>query len=345
MDMLIFENTHLLFLFLVIPVIVILFLIARFKRNTVIKKLGARKTILRLMPLISFKRPWIKMFLILSALSMIIIAAINPKVGSRMEEVKKEGIDIVIVLDVSRSMLAEDIRPNRLERSKAAVSRLIDNLEQDRIGIVAFAGNAVTKVPLTSDYSAAKMLLRTIGVHSVSVQGTAIGSAIERAMLSFKDENNKTKVIIVISDGESHLDDPVEAAKNAADNDIIIHTIGIGTKDGAPIPIYENNRMRGFLRDSEGNTVITRYDENTLRSIANAANGVFQHGAGADMGLNNILDEIRKLDKQEYEVVVFADYESRYHYFVALALLILLLELLIFERKNKWVDKINIFKE
>ena len=345
MDILIFENRIYFYLFFIIPVVVLLFSIALYYRKRALKSFGDEKVVMKLIPLFSYRRPYVKLGLIILALSLLIIAAVNPKIGSRMEEAKREGVDIVVAIDVSRSMLAEDIRPNRIERAKAAVSRLINNLGQDRIGVVAFAGNAVTQVPLTSDHSAARMLLRTIGTHSVSTQGTAIGSAISRAMLSFQDEDSNSKTIIIISDGESHMDEPVETARLAAAEGITIHTIGIGTPEGAPIPIYENNRMTGFLRDRDGNTVISRYDEQALRAIAEVTGGRFQHGAGADMGLNTILDEIRGMEKAEFESKVFADYESRYHYFVALTLLILLLELLIFERKNKWIDKINFFKE
>jgi Ca-activated chloride channel homolog len=344
MEMLIFENSRFFYLFLIVPAIIVLFIVARFFQKKAFDNFGDSAVISKLIPMQSLRRPWIKMILMVFAFSMLIIAAVNPKIGSRMEEVKREGVDIVVAIDVSRSMLSEDIKPNRLERAKAAVSRLIDNLGNDRIGIVAFAGNAVTQVPITSDHSAAKMILRTISMHTVSTQGTAIGAAIERAMASFLDRELKNKTIIIISDGENHLDDPIEISKKAAEQGIVIHTIGIGTPEGGPIPVYQNKRLMGFLKDNEGNTVISRYDEQTLKSIASTTGGVFMHGVGADMGLNSVLKEIKSLEKEEYESTIFADYESRFHYFVALALIFLLLELVILERKNKWIDKIKIFK-
>ncbi len=343
MEMLIFENPKFFYLFLLIPFLVGIFLLARHYNRIALINFGDNAIIKNLMPMVSSRRPLLKMSLMIFAICMLIIALVNPKIGSKMEEVKREGVDIVVAIDVSRSMLAEDIKPNRIDRAKAAVSRLIDNLGNDRIGVVAFAGNAVTQVPITSDHSAAKMILRTLNINTVTAQGTSIGGAIERSMASFLDRELKNKTIIIISDGENHLDDPIEVAKKAANENIIIHTIGIGTPEGAPIPIYQNNRLSGFLKDTEGNTVISRYDAKTLQDIASTTGGVFKHGMGADMGLNSILDEIKSLEKEEYETTIFADYESRFHYFFALALFFLLLELVIFERKNKWIDKIKVF--
>ncbi len=341
--MLVFENPQYFWLFLLLPALLILFLLGRYMSKRNLGKFGNIKVVKSLIPLLSGYRPWVKHVLLLFALYFIIMALVNPKVGSRMEEATREGIDIVVALDVSRSMLAEDIRPNRLERSKMAVSRLIDKTGNDRIGIVAFAGSAVTQVPLTIDKHAAKMILRTINTNSVSVQGTAIGSAIERAARSFSDNDTASRVVIIISDGEDHADDPVAAAKVAAGEGITIHTIGVGTPEGAPVPMYQNGELTGFLRDDKGNTVISKYDEETLKSIANAAGGIFARGTGADLGIDKILEHIREMEKETYEEIVFAEYESRYHYFVALALLFLILELLIFERKNKYLEKFKIF--
>lgn len=343
MEILRFENPQFFFLLALIPLLLVLFWLSWHFRRRALKRFGQEKVVRSLMPWRSVRRPWIKFVLMMMAFSMLVLALANPLVGSRMQEAKREGIDVIIALDVSRSMLAEDIRPNRLERAKMAVSRLIDRLENDRVGLVVFAGHAITQVPVTTDHSAAKMMLRTVNTSSVSVQGTAIGSAIERAMTSFSGEDLQNKVVIIISDGENHLDDPLVQARLAAQSGVTIHTVGIGTQAGAPIPVYTNNQLSGFLRDNQGNTVVSRYDEATLRAIAEATGGVFRHGTGADMGLNSILSEIRKVEKDTFETMVFADYQSRYHYFVALALLFLLLEIFIFERKNKWLEKIKMF--
>lgn len=338
-----FEHPQYLYLLALIPFLFGMFWLAWHLRRRALKRFGHAEVISTLMPWRSVRRPWIRFSLLMLAFAMLILAVSNPLVGSRMQEAKREGVDVMIALDVSRSMLAEDIKPNRLERAKMAVARLIDRLDNDRVGLVVFAGNAITQVPVTSDHSAAKMMLRTVNTESVSVQGTAIGTAIERSLASFSGQELKNKVIIIISDGENHLDDPLEQARISAQQGVVIHTVGIGTRAGAPIPVYRNNQLSGFLRDNQGNTVVSRYDEAMLKSIAEATGGIFVHGTGADMGLNDILDEIRKMEKDTFETMVFADYQSRYHYFVALALLFLLLEIFIFERKNKWLEKINLF--
>ena len=343
MDILRFENQQYFILFAIVPILLLIFIFALYYGKNNLKRLGNWQVVSRMMPMRSDRRPWLKISLFLLAFASLIMAAVNPQIGYKTEEAKSSGIDIVIALDVSRSMLAEDIRPNRLERSRLAVSRLIDRLDNDRISLVAFAGSAVTQVPMTSDHEAAKMILRTVNTNSVQVQGTAIGRALERSIASFTDQDAGSRVIILISDGENHQDDPIPVAKRAADMGIIIHTVGIGTPQGAPIPVYRGNQLSGFLRDSEGNTVVSRFDEDMLRSIASAGGGIFQTGTGPDLGLNQILEEIRKMEQQEFETTMFSEYDSRFHYFIALALIFFTLELIIFERKNKWLNKIKLF--
>ncbi len=339
-----FEHPDFFYFFLLIPVVILVFKIHCIIRRRSIRKFGRETVLSQMMPLVSFYRPYAKLMIFLLALSSLIMAMVNPQIGSRMEEGRIEGVDIIVVLDVSRSMLAQDIRPNRLERAKMAVNRLIDRLEQDRIGIVAFAGTAHIQVPITSDHHAAKMILRTVNTRSVQVQGTAIESAIDRALLAFPDDEDlHNKSIVLVSDGESHDDDPVASARRAAERGVVIHTVGVGSREGAPIPIIENDQITGFFRDRSGNTVVTRYDEQLLRSIAESTGGIFRHGTGPDLGLDDILQEIRSIEKEEYETMLFAEYDSRYHYFVSLAIFLLLLDLLIMSRKNKYLSKINIF--
>ncbi|MFO7977442.1 MAG: VWA domain-containing protein [Bacteroidales bacterium] len=338
-----YQNPEYFYLLLLVPVFVLIFLIARLTRRRAMERFGQQQLISKLTPWLSWRRPWIHFFLTLLAFSLMVVAAVNPQVGSKLEEVKQEGTEIMIVLDVSQSMMAEDVRPNRLERSKMAVSRLIDNLPQDKVGIVLFAGNAITQVPLTTDHSAVKMMLRTVNTTSVPVQGTSLNAALHRAMASFQQEDLNNKIVILISDGENHQDDPLEAARLASQRGLTIHTVGIGTREGAPIPVYQNNRMTGFLKDQQGNTVVSRYDEQTLQDIATLTGGTFQHGSGADMGLKEIQEEVLRTERAEFDNMVFADYESRFHYFVALALIVLLFEIFLFERKNKWLDKIKLF--
>ena len=337
-----FENPEYFYLMALLPAALLLFLASRWLRRRALQRFGKPEVLAGLMPWISGRRVWFKFILLLVGWGFIALSAVNPQTGSRLGEARREGVDIMVLLDVSRSMLAEDVRPNRLERARRAVSRLIDNLEQDRVGLVVFAGSAITQVPLTSDHTAASMMLRTVNTNSVQLQGTAIGGAMERGMASLPDEG-KSRVMIIISDGENHQDDPVGAAKLARQRGITIHTIGIGTPDGAPVPVYSNNQLTGFLRDDQGNTVITRYDAETLRQIAEAGGGRFGAGGGPDLGLTALLEEIREMEKETYESMVFADYESRFRIFAALALALLTLDIFVFERRNKWLQKIRLF--
>lgn len=344
MDFLRFENQEFFYLFLVIPLFLLIFGFAFIRRNRKLNMLGEEKFMEKLTPMRSVRRPWLKFVLFVLAFSSMSMAVINPQLGLKSEEVTSQGVDVIVALDVSRSMLAEDIRPNRMERAKLAVSRLIDQLDNDRVGIVVFAGSAVTQVPLTSDRESARMILRTVNTNSVQIQGTSIASALERSIAGFRNTDGGSRVIILVSDGENHEDDPFSVATRAREMGIIIHTVGVGTPQGGPIPVYQNNRMTGFLQDAQGNTVITRFDEPMLREIANLGGGIFQTSTGPDLGLNRILQQIREMEQQEHETTQFSEYESRFHYFVALALIFLLLEFLIFERKSKWLNRINLFE-
>lgn len=344
MEFLRFENQEYFYLFLLIPVFLLVFLLAHWHRKKKLSRLGESKLLERMIPMHSVRRPWLKLTLFLLAFSSLVMAAINPQLGFKTEDVKRTGVDIVIALDVSRSMLAEDIRPNRMDRSKMAVSRLIDQLENDRVAVVIFAGSAVTQVPLTADREAAKMIVRTLNTNSIQVQGTAIGSALERSIASFSRSDGGSRVIILVSDGENHQDDPLPVIERAREHGIVIHTVGVGTPQGAPIPVYQNNQLSGFLRDAQGNTVTSRFDEPMLRALAERGGGVFQTGTGADLGLNRIMQEIREMEQQEFEAPRFSEYESRFHYFLALAIIFLVLEFIIFERKSKWLNKIKFFE-
>jgi Ca-activated chloride channel homolog len=339
-----FENPEYFFLLALLPAALGLFVVSRWLRRRALRRFGRQEILAGMMPWVSGKRAWFKFMMISAGWAFVAIAATNPQTGSRLGEAKRQGVDIMVVLDVSRSMLAEDVRPNRMERARRAVSRLIDNLEQDRVGLVIFAGSAITQVPLTADLTAAGMMLSTVHTGSIQQQGTAIASAIERAKASFA-EDGRSRAMIIISDGENHLDDPVAAARLARQQGITIHTVGIGTPEGAPIPVYRNNQLSGFLRDNQGNTVITRYDEATLRQIAETGGGRFSAGTGPDLGLATLLDEIRGMEKETYETMVFADFESRFRMFTALALVLLVIDIFIFERKNKWFQKLRLFSD
>jgi Ca-activated chloride channel homolog len=298
MDMFRFENPSFLYLFLLIPVFILVFWLSRYYRKRSLKRFGELSIVGLLMPWASRNRPWFRFGLQMLAMCFLVLAAMNPQLGSKLEEVKREGVDIIVALDVSSSMLAEDVKPNRLERAKMSISRLIDRLEGDRIGLIVFSGQAITQVPLTTDYHAARLMLRPVSTNSIQQPGTSISAAIERAVASFASDDLTNKVLIIISDGENHADDPVAAAKSANQLGLTIFTIGIGSPEGAPIPVYNNNQLTGFQRDGQGNTIVTRYDAATLREIALVANGLFQEGRGSDLGLSQIFDEYKTTRKR-----------------------------------------------
>jgi Ca-activated chloride channel homolog len=338
-----FEHTEVLYALLAIPAFVLIFSWMLFWRKRALRRFGDWMIIKRLVPDMSVNRIIFKFFILMTAYSFLVIGLANPQIGSKLIEGERKGIDIMIALDVSTSMLARDIEPSRLERSKQAISRLIDKLGNDRIGIVVFAGQAYVQLPITTDYAAAKMFLSAINTNIVPVQGTAIGAAIELAAKSFDTETH-SRAIIIITDGENHEDDPVKMAKASADKGINIYTVGMGLPEGAPIPEFDAyNRQIGFKRDRQGNTVVTRLDEGMLQQIAAAGNGIYVRANNTQVGLNRIFEEISKLEKTEFESRIFSDYESRFHYFIALSLFFLLIEILIFERKNKWLRKIKPF--
>jgi len=290
----------------------------------------------------SESRPALKFLLLLFALFFLVSGIIDPKVGSKVETVKRKGIDLYIALDVSNSMLAEDIKPDRLSRAKMAISNLIDKLDGDRIGLIVFAGRAYKLLPLTTDYSAAKLFLSSVDTKIVPVQGTAIGSAINLAARSFeKDKHNKA--IIVITDGENHQDNPVLAAKKAAAEGIKVFTIGMGLPEGAPIPLYDAQGNRSFLKDKSGKVVITKLNEQMLQEIAAAGNGTYARANNASVGLSKILKNLNRIQKQELATKQFTDYEHHFQLFLALALFFLVLELLMVERQSKWAEKIDFF--
>ncbi len=325
-----------------IPVFIILFWLFLLWKQKALKTFGDLSVIKQLMPDISKTRPLIKFILLMLAFVFLIIGLANPQIGSKLEKATRKGVELMICLDVSNSMLAEDIKPSRLERAKFSISKLIDKLEDDRIGIVIFAGEAFTQLPITSDRSAAKMFASSISTDLIPVQGTSIGAAINLALKSFDENNNKNKAIIVISDGENHEDDAVNAAKAAMEKNIHVHAIGIGTPDGAPIPLPNSSNQ--YLKDNAGNTVVTKLDETALQLLAAAGNGTYVRASSAEIGLNTVFSEINKMEKKEYESKVYADYEDRFQYFIGIALVFLLIEIFVFERKSKLFARFNPFK-
>lgn len=304
----------------------------------------------RLIPDRSGWRPVAKMVLTLMGLALVVVALANPQVGSRIEKGKRAGSDVAICLDLSNSMMAEDIQPNRLERSKRVVVNLLNSLAGDRVSLVAFAGSSFIQMPLTGDYSATKLFLDEMDCSMISEQGTAIGDAIEKGMmtLGYGDADrewvkNKNRAIIVISDGENHEDDAVGAARNAAHEGVRVCTIGMGLPEGSPIPEYDaRGRRNNYKRDRAGNVIMTHLNEQMLREVAQAGDGVCVRAGNVNSGLSDITNLIESLDKEEYGEAQFAAYESRYMYPLVAGLLCLLVEVLLFERRNRKFDLDNI---
>jgi Ca-activated chloride channel family protein len=339
-----FAHTYYFYLLLLIPFFVAVFILFLIWRKKALNRFGNRIVIQKLMPEYSNGKLVLKFILILLSYTFLVIAIAGPQTGSRLEEVKRKGIDLMIALDVSNSMLAEDIRPDRLERSKQSISRLIDKLEGDRIGIVVFAGKAFMQLPITNDYGAAKMFLSTINTNIITTQGTAISDAIEMAGSTF-GESKRNKAIVIITDGEDHEGNVLEQAEAAAKKGIKIYTIGMGSPDGAPIPIYNGSVRTGYKKDREGTTIISRLDETLLQRLASVGSGIYVRANNSETGLQKIFEEINKIEKTEIESRQFSDYENRFQYFLALCLIFLILELFIFDKKNQWFSKFRPFEK
>ncbi len=342
MEMFRFAHTEYLWGLFIIPLLILFFIWARIARKRALKRFGNLQTIAELMPFTSSSRPAFKFFLLMLALAFFIVGAARPQFGSKLKKVQREGIELIIALDVSNSMLAEDIQPNRLERAKRAISRMVDRMKDDKIGLIVFAGEAYTQLPITSDYNSAKLFLEAVNTQVVPRQGTAIGAAINMAIRSFTPNGDANKAIVIITDGENHEDDPVAAAQEASKNGIFVHTIGMGLPQGSPIPVLRNGQT-DYLRDNEGNVVVTKLDETTLEEIAAAGNGIYVRANNAQVGLNALFDEIAKMEKEEMETLVYSEYDDQFQYFFAIGLFLLLFEFVILERKNKYLMKVNLF--
>lgn len=339
-----FANPDYLYALLIIPALIGLFIVAMHIRKRRISEFGNPELLQQLMPGVSKSRGWIKSIILLIAITFMVFGLARPQFGSKLTEAKRKGIEIIIALDVSNSMLAQDIQPNRLDRAKQAISRLVDQLANDRIGLIVFAGDAYVQLPVTNDYSSAKMFLSSISPGMVPKQGTAIGSAINLAVNSFSPQSETSKVIVIISDGENHEDDPVTAAQRAyAEKGVVIHAIGIGSPKGAPIPFGTGNR--DFLRDKDDNIVVTKLDEETLSKVAVSGGGKYLRASNAQIGLLPIFEEINRMERIEFKDKVFSEYDDQFQYLFGLALLLLIIEFFVLERKNKLIKRLNLFGE
>lgn len=328
--MLYFANPLYLWLLLLVPLIPFVYGLMRMARRSRLRRLGQEQLVRELMPSWSGAKGWVRTVLFTLAFASFVVGIARPQMGAKLKEHESKGAEIMICLDVSNSMLAQDYSPDRLGRAKLAISRVVDKLEGDRIGLIIFAGTSFVQLPITTDYISAKMFLNSINTDSVPVQGTAIGDAILTAAKSFSAQSDKSRAIIVITDGENHEDDAVDAASQVAEVGIKVYTIGVGSLRGQPIP-----KDGDLMKDQEGNIVVTRLDEETLKQIASVGNGAYVHAGNEEFGLNPIIEDIKKLEAERFNSVVFEDFDEQYMYFLAAALVLLVLEMLIGERRHK----------
>ena len=325
-----FAQSQYLLLILLIPFFfVVQALVLKFRRRR-LKKFGDEELVRAMMPSYSVAKVWVRLSMFALAFFFFVVGLARPQIGAKLKEHETRGAEIMIVLDVSNSMLAEDYSPNRLERAKLAISRLVDKLRDDRIGLIVFAGNSFVQLPITTDYVSAKMFLNSISTESVPVQGTAIGDAINTAVRSFSAQSEKSRAIIVITDGENHEDDPVAAAKQAGELGIRVFAVGVGSPEGEVIPMYGD-----LLRDKEGEIVVTRLDEKVLQEVAAEGNGVYVRAGNSEFGLNPIIEDIRKMEDEKYSSIVFEEYDEQFMYFLGIALFFFVIEMLVGDRRSK----------
>lgn len=334
-----FANTEYFYLLLIVPVLVAIFVLACRDRKRRLARLGNAATIGLLMPEASPRRVRNKFILFLAALVCLVVAAARPQFGAKLKEVKREGIEIMICVDVSNSMLAEDFEPNRLERTKYAVTRLLDGMQQDKIGVIIFAGDAYVQLPITSDYTTARNFVQQISPSLVTKQGTDIGAAITLAANSFSSQSDGSRVMILITDGENHESDVLAAAQQAAQKGIKIYTIGIGTPEGAPIEIDGD-----YIKDENGEIVVSKLDEESLEKIAVQTGGAYIRANAKSVGLSEIIEQINRTEKSEFTSQVFDEYNERFQYPLGAAIILLLLDFVMLARKNRLLARYNIFR-
>lgn len=337
-----FANPQYIWLLVAVPVFFAIFWLAQRNRRRRLARFGCPATIEELMPDVSNGRVVLKFILFCAAFALAILAAARPQLGSKLREQQSQGIEMMLAIDVSNSMLAEDFEPNRLERTKYAVNKLFDGLHQDRVGVIVFAGEPKVQLPITSDYRMAKAFARRIDPSLVSVQGTAVGKALEQALLSFSGDTEQThgRVIILITDGENHDDDALAVAQRAKEAGIRIFTIGIGTPEGAPIRIDGE-----YIKDEKGDMVVSKLNERMLAEIAEITDGAYVRSSKQSIGLEEIVARIDEMEQTEFSTIQFEEFNEQYQYLLAAALALLLAEMLLLDRRNPLLAHLNIFRE
>ncbi len=339
------EEPKYFYLFIAVAILLLLYLLNWFWKVKKQREFADVTLLNELSPQKSVFKPVLKMIFVLLSLSFLIIAMVNPKMGTQLKTVKRQGVDIVFALDVSKSMLSEDIAPNRLEKSKQIISKIIDKLGSDRVGIIIYAGNAYPLLPITTDHGAAKMFLQNASPDMVSSQGTAINEALELSKTFFDDDTQTNRFLFVISDGEDHEENSGKVAKEIVDIGIRTYTIGIGTNKGGPIPINVNGKFQGYKKDNKDEVVITKLNVETLKDIAKNGEGKYIYGNKTSKTIEYVEDLLLKADKKEFESKQFSDYKDQFQWFVGFGLLFLVLDVFLLNKKTKWVQKLNLFNE
>ena len=337
-----FEEPTYLYLLLLLPFLAAFYLYSNYRRRKAIRKFGDPVLMAQLMPDVSKYRPDVKFWLVFAAIGLFAVLLARPQFGSKLETVKRQGVEVMIALDISNSMLAQDVQPSRLEKAKRLVAQLVDKMENDKVGMIVFAGDAFTQLPSTSDYISAKMYLESINPSLISKQGTAIGAAINLATRSFTPQEGVGRAVIVITDGENHEGGAVEAAKAAAEKGIQVSVLGVGMPDGAPIPVEGTN---DFRRDRDGNVVVTRLNEQMCQEIAQAGDGIYVRVDNSNAAQKVIAQEINKMAKADVETQVYTEFNEQFQAVAWIILLLLLAEMLILERKNPLFRNIHLFKK
>ena len=335
-----FANPEMLYLLALVPVAIVGYILAVVSRRRALARFGNAATVRTLMSDVSAARNHLKFAIFAVAFALVVFAAARPQFGSKLREERSEGVEMMIAVDVSNSMLAEDFEPSRLERTKYAIDRLFEGLNQERVGVIVFAGEAKVQLPITSDYRMAQAFTKRISPNLVSEQGTSIGKALSMALISFAGDNNRSRAVILITDGETHDQNALDVAKLAADQGVRIFTIGIGTPEGAPIRIDGD-----FIRDEKGEMVVSKLNETMLEEIASITNGAYVRASKQSIGLEEIVKEINNLEKSEMTALRFEEYNEQFHYLLWIALALLLVEFLLLDRKNPLLARFNIFEK
>lgn len=330
---------------LVIPAVLLVFILAQLWRYKTQKTFANTDLLNKLSPNQSLFKRVLKVLILCAAFAMLTLALVNPKVGTKLETVRSQGVDVVFAVDVSKSMLAEDVAPNRLEKSKQLVTQIINNLASDRVGIIAYAGKAFPQLPITTDYAAAKMFLQNMNTDMMSSQGTAIQEAILLSKTYFDNEEQTNRVLIIISDGEDHEGEAIDAAEEAKEEGIRIITIGVGDLKGAPIPIKRNGTIFTYKKDNNNEIVITKLNPETLQSIANETDGVYIDGKSTSDVIDKVKEVLNTMDKTEFETKQIADYKDQFQWFLGFAIVLLFVDIFLLERKTEWLKKLNLFNE